>query len=161
MTTLYQRLFLRCPYRRAQHYLEEALATASTTRESDTIRLTVPLTLDLAALQKDVTVTYGFGHDAMHFDQPWKIHWTPAGGGPFPNFDGELTVRADEDYDRCILELRGDYQPPFGAVGEAFDALVGSRIASMTARELLRGIGLRMEEQYLLEETEKKADKGA
>ncbi|MBV8244670.1 MAG: hypothetical protein JOZ38_01985 [Candidatus Eremiobacteraeota bacterium] len=148
MASLYQRLFLRCPYGVAQTYLQEALASAAATQERDTIRLRVPLHVDHVALEKDVVVTYSVGHDPMHFDRPWRIHWTPLGGGPFPDFDGLLAVCADEGPDRSVLELRGHYTPPLGIVGQAFDALIGSRIASVTAREFLRQIGRRMEAHY-------------
>ncbi|MHB8433987.1 MAG: hypothetical protein ACYDCA_10395 [Candidatus Tyrphobacter sp.] len=91
----------------------------------------------------------------MHFDQPWKIHWEPAGGGPYPEFDGELTVRADEDYPTSILELIGTYKPPMGLVGVVFDAIAGARIAEATAHELLKNIGQVMEAQYNAEERTK------
>ncbi|MBC5828642.1 MAG: hypothetical protein GIW98_00430 [Candidatus Eremiobacteraeota bacterium] len=106
-------------------------------------------------MEKNVIATYAPGSDAMHFDEPWKIHWTPEGGGPYPDFDGELTVRADENYRTSILELTGHYQPPMGVAGAIFDAVAGSHIAKVTAQELLKSIGDAMEEQYNAEEKAK------
>lgn len=91
----------------------------------------------------------------MHFDQPWKIHWKPASGGPYPEFDGELTVRYDEDYTTSILELSGDYRPPLGLVGALFDVIAGARIARATANELLGTLGDEMERRYNAEERAK------
>ena len=33
--------------------------------------------------------------DPTHFDQPWQLHWEPE-SGPYPTFDGTLTIHADE-----------------------------------------------------------------
>ena len=38
------------------------------------------------------------GTDSMHFDQVWTVHWTSVGNGAYPDFDGSIAVRADEDY---------------------------------------------------------------
>ena len=93
----------------------------------------------------------------MHLDEPWKVHWTPKDGGPYPDFDGELTVRADEEYDTCVLELRGNYRPPGGVAGKAFDAIVGSRIASATAHELLNSIAREVQQRYERQEAAKRS----
>ena len=92
----------------------------------------------------------------MHFDQPWRIHWKPQ-AGPYPEFNGELTVRADETYKTSILELTGSYRPPGGALGAAFDWAAGSRIATLTAQTLLRQIADGMEARYHSDELAKQA----
>ncbi|MDP9018190.1 MAG: hypothetical protein M3N19_07705 [Candidatus Eremiobacteraeota bacterium] len=157
MTHLHQHLFLKCPYSRAKGYLRDALAGAAETHEKQALTLRVPLGQGVGggALHKDVVATYTPGADPMHFDQPWKIHWTPADGGPYPDFDGELTIRADEDYPTSILELTGQYKPPMGVAGALFDAVAGSRLAEATAQELLKRIGRSMEMQYSSEEEQK------
>lgn len=99
-------------------------------------------------------VTFGAATDPMHFDQPWRIHWKPD-GGPYPEFDGELTVRADETYATSQLELKGSYEPPGGTLGAAFDWALGSRIASRTAQALLLRIGGEMESHYQRDEAAK------
>ena len=158
MTTLLQRYYLHCPYGRARIHLDTVLRDLATTGEQQVIRLRVPIDLNGSSstgLQKDVIVQYGKGTDPLHFDQPWTVRWTPHEGGPYPDFDGTLTVRADEDFNSCILELQGNYEPPLGFVGAAFDAVLGSRIASATAREFLRRIGRDIETSYRNEEHEK------
>jgi hypothetical protein len=100
-------------------------------------------------------VTFGAAVDPMHFDQPWRIHWTPE-SGLYPQFEGELTVRADETYETSRLELRGSYTPPGGIAGAAFDWVAGARIASSTARALLRHLGDEMEARYQRDEQAKR-----
>lgn len=158
MSTLFHRRYLACPYDRARRALQETLAGAASSGEPQLLRLHVPFPGTDGpgpGLEKDVVVTYGVGKDPLHFDEPWTLHWHPSNGGPFPDFDGTLTVRADEDYTTCALELRGTYEPPLGAPGAMFDAVLGSRVASATAREFLKEIGGRIEERYRTEERAK------
>ncbi len=156
MTQLHETEFLQCPYLRARQYLAEALHEASESGDAQTLCLRLPIAgNDAGGLEKDVIVRYAHADDPMHFDQPWSIRWEPAGGGPFPAFSGELTVRADERYETCIIELHGAYEPPLGIAGKAFDAAIGSRAAAATARALLHDIGARMVARYLAEEAAK------
>ncbi len=158
MSTLFHRRYLACPYDRARGILEETLHELAETRRPVLQRLRVPFPPadgSGPSIEKDVTVTYGVGKDPLHFDQPWTVDWTPANGGPFPTFDGTLTVRADEDYTTCALELRGTYEPPLGIPGTMFDSVLGSRIASATAREFLKEIGTSIEERHRTEERAK------
>lgn len=117
---------------------------------------TLALTLSLpgAELVKEVAVTFGVASDPMHFDEPWSVHWKPI-AGPYPEFDGELTVRADETYESSRLELCGSYRPPGGTAGAAFDAVVGNRIARATAQALLARFGFEMESRYAKDEKSK------
>ncbi|MBV8364611.1 MAG: hypothetical protein JO193_08620 [Candidatus Eremiobacteraeota bacterium] len=157
MTHLYQRLIVSVPYHLARKYLHDALARRAELHEPTTLSLSLPVGRSAlgAEVKREVVATYSAGRDPMHMDEPWKVHWTPKGGGPYPDFDGELTVRADEDYDSCALELRGDYKPPGGVAGMAFDAMVGNRIASATARELLNVLGRDVERRYEKQEAQK------
>lgn len=155
MTHIYERLFLRCPYVRAREYLREALESAATGNSVQTLPLTAPLAFVPGTLEKNVLVRYERGSDPLHFDEPWNVYWTPEGGGPYPDFAGQITVRADESYRGALLELMGDYAPPFGAVGRAFDMVIGAKIASATAKSLLQQIGASMESRYQTEEAAK------
>lgn len=157
MTHIYERLFLKCPYVRAREYLREALEAAADGKGMQTLPLTAPLAFVPGTLEKNVLVRYERGRDPLHFDEPWNVYWTPEGGGPYPDFSGEMTVRADETYRGAVLELHGDYVPPFGAVGRAFDIVLGQKIASSTAKALLRAIADKMEQRYGLEESAKVA----
>jgi hypothetical protein len=155
VTHIYERLFLKCPYVRAREYLRQALESAADRKQVQTLPLTAPLKFVPGALEKNVLVRYERGADPLHFDEPWQVAWTPDGGGPYPDFAGEMTVRADENYNGAVLELAGDYAPPFGAVGRAFDIVLGQRIAAATAQSLLRSIADGMESRFLDEEAAK------
>jgi hypothetical protein len=150
---LNERYVVQCPYHLAQRYLDYFLREPARTRKPDVVTLRVPMAI--SELTKNVEVTFALGSDPMHFDHPWRLHWTPEGGGPYPDFDGELTVRADEDYTSAILELVGEYRPPGGAIGRAFDRVAGQRIASATAQALLREIGDGMVAEYRRDEAAK------
>lgn len=145
---------LNCPYHLARGYLSQDVANRSASGKATRITLSAPL--PGIALHKDVDVTFAKGADPMHFDEPWKLHWKPAGGGPYPDFQGELTVRAGEDYPVAILELVGSYAPPGGAAGAAFDAVAGNWIAFATAQQLLKELGDEMEARYRREEDHKR-----
>lgn len=157
MSTLSERQYVDCPYNRARAYLRESLQGFAESGEAETLRLCVPLgeAGKPSMLEKEVTVRYGAGADPLHFDQPWTINWRPSNGGPYPDFAGTLTVRADEDYSRSVLELEGTYAPPFGAAGKMFDAVLGTRIASATAKEFLRRLGSQIADRHAREEQAK------
>ena len=156
MTNLFQRRFLPCPYGLAQKYLRGELAGDSPEWQ---LHVTAPksgirLPFDLS---KAVDVTVRAAADPMHFDRPWQVTWAPHGGGPYPTFDGTLTVRADENWDVAALELSGTYDPPMGIAGKVFDAVVGARLAAATAKELLAHLGRSIEERYRHDEDAKAA----
>jgi hypothetical protein len=85
----------------------------------------------------------------------FTVHWEAVGGGPFPRFEGTVEVKGDEDYDSFLLVLSGSYDPPLGALGEAFDAVVGRWIAIATARDLLERIRETVEAAYRVQEAGK------
>jgi hypothetical protein len=145
VTHIYERLFLNCPYVRAREYLREELEVAADRKATHSLSFTTPAVL----------VRYERGRDPLHFDEPWNVYWTPEHGGPYPDFAGEMTVRADGTYRGAMLEISGDYSPPFGAAGRAFDMAAGAKMASATARALLGEIAERLEERYRTEEAAK------
>jgi hypothetical protein len=154
MTHLSERRVVHCPYHLAQRYLaDEAGGLAASGKES---QITLTVSVPGLELVKDVLVTFAAAADPMHFDQPWRIHWKPK-AGPYPEFDGELTVRADETYKSSLLELAGSYRPPAGALGSAFDWAAGSRIASASARALLASVAGEMEARYQTDERSKQS----
>jgi hypothetical protein len=64
------------------------------------------------------------------------VTWSPKDGGPYPDFDGSLSL-SDLSASSSKLVLRGTYGPPGGIVGAAFDAVVGRRMASASLKALL------------------------
>ncbi|MBV8197447.1 MAG: hypothetical protein JO263_04890, partial [Candidatus Eremiobacteraeota bacterium] len=92
MSQLSESRGVRCPYHLAQQYLAQSVGGRAESGEESELTLTVHGPgIDVS---KDVMVTFGESVDPMHFDQPWRVHWKPK-AGPYPEFDGELTVRAD------------------------------------------------------------------
>jgi hypothetical protein len=151
-TTIYERRLTQCPYVRARGYLHEEIEGSIHRAGPTMLPLKASVPLLKSALEKNVIVSYRKGQDPLRFDEPWLVHWTPEDGGPYPDFDGELTVRADESYRRAVLELRGEYKPPLGTFGQAFDLVLGAKIAARTARALLQDIARAMEERFRGEE---------
>jgi hypothetical protein len=152
MSELLEAYVVRCPYHLAQRYLADSVGAQAASGEQRTLTLTAAV--PGMELSRAVMVSFGSAADPMHFDQPWRIHWKPQ-SGPYPEFEGELTVRADETYETSRLELRGSYRPPGGIVGAAFDLVAGGRIASSTAQALLRRLGNEMEARYQHDEQAK------
>ena len=138
MTHVFERLLLRCPYVRAREFLPQAL--------TGTLRF-LP-----GALEKNVVVRYERSTGPAQIDTPWRVRWSPETDGPYPGFRGQISILADESFTAAVLELSGDYSPPFELQDEPFDIAMGARIASNTARALLRRIGAGVEARYRGEE---------
>ena len=91
-------------------------------------------------LAKEVVVQYTVEPGAQHLDDPIGIRWTPAAGGLYPSFEGEIRVLPDEHVYSSILELDGHYTPPLGVLGARFDAVFGHKVAETTIAHLLEGL---------------------
>ena len=152
MTKLSERIDLP-RYSRPWEYLNRAVCQVSDYQEPEVIRLRVPLlgVTGGPAIEKDVAIKYSARPAAAGDDRPWSLHWEPVGGGPYPEFAGELKIDIGEDR-ACALVIEGEYSPPLGAAGQAFDSLLGSRIASVTAREFLAAIAEQMHHEHVLQE---------
>ncbi|MGD0474886.1 MAG: hypothetical protein ABSB70_16950 [Candidatus Velthaea sp.] len=84
----------------------------------------------------------------------YAVTWAPERTGPYPTFSGDLAIESSDDYNSFYLVLSGTYEPPLGAVGAAFDAVVGHKIAQNTARNLLAMIADSIEADFVaVEET--------
>ena len=89
-----------------------------------------------AAIAREVEVRITRERDEDNLNDVFRVIWTPARGGPFPDFNGTMIVWSEDDPDRGFIELNGDYKPA-GAVGEALDVAMGHRIAERTAKHFL------------------------
>jgi hypothetical protein len=78
----------------------------------------------------------------------YAVTWAPETSGPYPTFAGDLGIEAGDDYHSFFLVLNGTYDPPLGALGAAFDAVLGHRIAENTARNLLSMIADSIEADF-------------
>lgn len=75
------------------------------------------------------------------------IQWGPHDGGPYPIFEGMLSVE-ETGPNVCRIDLDGHYQPPLGLAGAVFDAAVGHHIALVASRQLLNEIKTGLEVGY-------------
>lgn len=92
-------------------------------------------------IARDVEVRVERGRDEENLNDVFNVSWSPSAGGPFPHFDGTMTVWSEDDPSRAYLELNGEYEPPLGnVIGEAFDATVGHLIAERTAKQFVEKV---------------------
>jgi hypothetical protein len=85
----------------------------------------------------------------------YRVRWEAADIGPYPVFDGELLIGADNDYEAFWLRLNGTYTPPGGVAGQVFDVLAGRRIATSVAYNLLSEMRAAIEAQFAAQEQAK------
>ncbi len=90
-------------------------------------------------LERQVTVHVSKRRDAQNLNDEIAMRWEPGEGEPFPSFAGRI-ITWSETTDKTQIELRGNYEPPLGAVGKAFDDAVGHLIAKQTARQFLSAL---------------------
>jgi hypothetical protein len=109
-----------------------------------------------AGLERAAIVTVTPDHRPGDMEPRYHVHWEAEGDGPYPVFDGTLSVGADEDYNTFVLDLDGGYEPPMGLVGKTFDLVVGHRIAEETVRALLTEIQREIETKFNAEESAKR-----
>lgn len=155
MSTIVEKIYADCALNQAPEYLERFFAVHGHGTNGEVV-LPLRAPLEIAGFKGEMgkMVTFELTKLAVGKDMIPKmsLRWRPD-SGPFPEFEGVLSVEADADYSGCAIALRGHYNPPFGIAGKTFDAAVGRQIARATARELLERIRDFVEAQY--EETER------
>jgi hypothetical protein len=136
---------LDCPKERAEALLPEFFDARRDRHGS--VRVTLSLTLEDLGLPgaigvaREVEVRIERRRDEENLNDEYGIDWSPAGGGPYPDFHGRMAVWAGETPGASYIELDGSYEPPLGSVvGEVFDAAVGRTIAERTARRFLEEV---------------------
>lgn len=70
----------------------------------------------------------------------YRVSWHPVPGGPYPHFNGSMRLVPGGDPRTTVLEVSGSYDPPLGALGAAFDAVIGRHIAGATLRAFVADI---------------------
>jgi hypothetical protein len=145
-TQIRELTYVACPSAQAKHHLAEFFREHSVDGAVRLMLRVPPAKAEGVTLEREVeaTLTPAVFADAI---EAFVVHWTPV-AGPYPTFDGTLRAREDERYESFILELEGSYEPPFGLVGAAFDAIVGRHLAQATARALLDDIAQSVEDQF-------------
>jgi hypothetical protein len=159
---LRQMTLVSCPTAQAVKRIETFVKTFGVVTGGVT---TIPFGFDLAStdgggavrVEHGVRLHVSIEGSPSNVNQVFAIDWKPSTGGPFPSFDGELTIE-NENYDSFWLELRGTYRPPFGVLGSVFDAIAGKRIAAQSARELLAKMASSIEAGFQADEASKPSE---
>jgi hypothetical protein len=151
MGSVHERRSVEVPINRAPEYVGRYIndvATAGLGR----IVLSVKIPLERLGfdrcieVSKAVSVSFTPSSARSCLNPLTAISWHPDGNGPLPDFSGTVGVEPDAgDGSCCSLTLDGEYDPPLGLIGDAFDALVGRHIARQTARTLLDEMAIMME----------------
>ena len=143
MTALHLTIPVPCPPGQTQEYLERYFAEQSPDGDQAVIALRAPISLpglpEIAPV-RDCVVRASRSRVPGEMIPRYAVSWESAGGGPYPKFRGTVSIPNDEDYRSCFIALDGEYEPPGGAAGQAFDAALGRAIANSTGRDLLTRI---------------------
>lgn len=131
----------------AERLLESAIRAISS---EGILRLRMPLNApgrDPAAIEQDVRYELEHRRDESGLNDVIAIAWHVDGPVPLPGFRGTIGAdwSTDGDDRQSVLRLDGTYTPPAGLLGEVFDEAIGSRMASLTIRDLLRRIARKVE----------------
>lgn len=148
MTTINARLHFHFPFELTREYLSEGLGEVSKTGLHE-LQLTARIPATTIDLSKNVVAECEPDPDA---ESTWKIRWTPEPGGIYPSFEGKISAYVNERDGTTILDLSGRYTPPLGLAGEAFDHVLGRRLTSETAHDILANLAAQMKTRYAFEE---------
>ncbi|MGA3036579.1 MAG: hypothetical protein ABSE64_03760 [Vulcanimicrobiaceae bacterium] len=148
MTEVYGTITVKAPYSVALDSIVRRLRL-----KEHRLKLSVPLaTLGFGAnlgIEREVDVKFvavhGHKGERILHDE-LQFVWEPEGGGPFPTFTGTLKMHPLGNDSEIVLS--GEYQPPLGIVGEAFDAVIGKRIAEATCQVLLDTLQQELEADF-------------
>ncbi|HEY0381402.1 MAG TPA: hypothetical protein VGC72_04325 [Candidatus Elarobacter sp.] len=151
MSVVKERLFVEAPFTQACGAFERRLGIPPRGHRGTCI-LTLPFPIgENHEIARMVTATTERLANPANFTSHYRIGWDSgrtARGLPTPGFTGTLTLSSGENYDETELKLEGGYDPPGGVVGQAFDELLGRRIAHATVAALLTGVGDELREAH-------------
>ena len=160
MSILSERTLVHCSVNQASRHLARYFKARGNT-DGEVARLSlraeVPVPGQKAPmrLERTAIATLVSRHKPGEIMPHYAVTWAPEHAGPYPTFSGDLAIESADDYKSFYLVLTGTYEPPMGAVGAAFDAVVGHRIAENTARNLLAMIADSIEADFLAVEESK------
>ncbi len=160
MSTLSERTLVHCSVNQAARHLARYFKARGNS-DGDVARLNlraevpVPGKKDAVKLERIAIATLVPRHAPGEIMPHYAVTWAPESSGPYPTFTGDLAIESGDDYHTFYLVLKGSYEPPLGAVGAAFDAVLGHRIAETTARNLLATIADSIEADFLTVEASK------
>jgi hypothetical protein len=142
-----------CPLAQANallgHFFREHGNSAGDTARLDLLmNISVPGLAEPLSLQRSVIATIQPLHLPGQMTSSYALQWAPETAGPFPLFSGSLHIESAEDFGTFRLKLVGEYTPPLGLIGKAFDISIGTHIAHATANQLLGSIKAFLEHEF-------------
>jgi hypothetical protein len=160
MSSLTERTLVHCSVNQAARHLARYFKARGNS-DGDVARLSlraevpVPGSKHSVKLERTAIATLSPRHKPGEMMPHYAVSWAPERVGPYPTFSGDLAIESGDDYHTFYLVLNGTYEPPLGAVGAAFDAVVGHKIAENTARNLLAMIADSIEADFVAVEGSK------
>jgi len=146
--------YVNQPYERVRDALRSDAGgifhSATEVAEARTGELVASLSLEVKgiALTKEITIRIGdireepgpkLSH-VTHIELDWQAKGSP---GLFPTMKADLAVYPLSGTETQI-DLRGQYEPPLGALGGAIDAIVGHRIAEASIHRFVTAVAERL-----------------
>jgi hypothetical protein len=150
MTAIVEKELVHAPLASANMFLETFFAAHAGPKAAG-----ARILLHAGDAARPAIVTLQPAHRPEDMTPRYHVHWEAESGGPYPVYDGELRIDADEDYDAFWLVLDGTYEPPGGPAGKVFDVVIGRRIATASARGLLTQIRAEIEALFSVQELTK------
>jgi hypothetical protein len=151
MSKINEAVYVDCPPERAKTYLLNHFESTGRHHGNAIIPLTATIGSGAGThvtVTRDAIATLASAPGGSGLEYQVRIEWTPTTKEPLPKFDGVFHVQWDEEFGKCRLVLDGEYDPPLGVVGKAFDAAVGHQIAQNTVRSLLETLRSDIELAY-------------
>jgi hypothetical protein len=163
MSTIKQQTSVHCPLHQAADRLAEVFrkhgdASGENARLTMWVDARIPGTPTALRLERSVGVTIQREIRVGEMVPTYVVRWEPSEPGPFPTFEGTLSVHGEDDYNSFTLAIEGAYEPPGGVVGAAFDGIIGARVAGACARNLLAQIAGEIEAAFAKDEAEKREE---
>jgi hypothetical protein len=160
MTELIEKTTIACPLAQAAMQVNRFFANFMGSDGNAHVPLRLPLHVpgrsSPLVLEQVVIATVVPDRQPGQLTPRYRLTWTPAERAEsYPAFEGELRVDG-EDYDSFVLGIHGQYTPPMGFAGAAFDFAVGRFIAAATAKDLLHRIRADVEGDFQAAESRKR-----
>ena len=152
MNAISERRRAHVPFLSAPDYLDQYIQDV-VTEGGGRIVLSVSVPLERLGVDRRIEISRLV---SVRFEKPagsepgaqlTGISWEPE-AGPYPRFTGSIRLEAEEVPEACAIVLEGEYDPPLGIIGDAFDAIIGKHIARTTVRNLLDEIAIIMETSF-------------
>ncbi|MGB8266374.1 MAG: hypothetical protein WCE44_08645 [Candidatus Velthaea sp.] len=137
---------VQCPF----EHIREAIRAAFQTYSDENGDAHIPMRVSLGELKLEREVVAKLSPAPGYTGyEIFALHLAPTDAGPYPVFDGKLSATY-EGGGYCRIDIYGEYVPPLGLAGAAFDAAVGKRFGQASVRDFLALLKREVEAAALL-----------